>query len=101
MCSPLLPLADSWAGIAAKPRRVLVCCRNTKSAWHGSLLLGHAARQAILCVHDLQNAVSQLLAEDKLCVLRHTHEDLIELESPAGAGANHSAGAQQGDEVRE
>src|SRR4029077_2359664 len=116
MCSPLLP-CRLWAA-SCQPRlrlpgRLLAsvehsvqrtpsrsCLLRKTNPRAGSLLLGGAARQALSAVHNLQNAVTQLLAEDELCVLRHKHEDLVEFESPAGAGVNDSAGTQQADEVR-
>src|SRR5262247_1319226 len=119
MCPPCLPLQTRGARIrlrplpsgllkkvdgvgsaqcAAKPRRVLVCCRNTKAA-PGQSITRQRGAASISRVHDLQDAVTQLLAEDELCVLRHTHEHFVEFEPTTRASADHLARAQQRDEV--
>ena len=121
MCPPCFPLQTRGL-TSASARNLPVCSRRPiASVEHsvqrnhvaflfvaaiqnprpGSLLLGNARRQAVSGVHDLQDAVTQLLAEDELCVLRHTHEHFVEFEPATDASMNHTARAQQRNEIRE
>ena len=60
------------------------------------------ARQGIPChisghsyAGDLQDAVPDLFGQHELRVRGHAHQDLVELEVAAGAGADHATFAQQ------
>src|SRR5580700_11612419 len=106
MLPSALPAFSAPSGVSCSPSCAASCGVTAPQERGASSTPAAAIRSSVLIrpprisgMHDLQDAVAQLLTQDELCVLRHLGQNLVELEFAAVGGTDDAALAQLEDEV--